>query len=135
LLDVPATHPAAHRPVIACALRATQHVQVQYADADLAVDRMAEGADQQCRAATSVGIGGAADVPPEPAVRLVAEQLGQRRPAPPGAELNAADPVGGLSAMPGCADGEVLDAVSIQVSRGNHHPSEQLARLPPRPAP
>ena len=47
---------------------AAQHVQVEHADAGLAVDRMAERADQQRRAAASVGIGRAADVPSEPAV-------------------------------------------------------------------
>src|SRR4029453_15633044 len=121
------------RPVIGSALRATQYVQVQYADAHLAVDRMAERADQQRRSAGSVGIGGAGEGASEPAVRLVAEELSQDRAAPPGAELDTADPVGGPATMPGRADGEVVDAVSIETARADDHPSEQLARLVSRP--
>ncbi len=96
---------------------------------------MAERADQQRRATAPVGIGSAADVPAEPAVRLVAEQLAQDRAAPSGAELDAADPVGGLAAMPGRADGDVVDAVAVEIAGGDDHASEQLARLAPRPVP
>src|SRR5207247_6481762 len=101
----------------------------------LPVDGMAERADQQRRAAMSVGIGRAADVPPEPAVRLVPEQFGENLSRTRGAELDTADPVSGLATMPGRADGEVLDAVSLEIAGGDDHPSVELARLAPRPVP
>src|SRR5437867_8938673 len=96
---------------------------------------MTERADQQRRAAASVGIRGTADVPPEPAVRLVAEQFGEDLSRTLGAELDAADPVGGLATMPGCADGEVLDAVAIQIAGADDHASVELAGLASRPVP
>jgi hypothetical protein len=43
---------------------------------------MAQGIDQQRRTAAAVGIGRAPDVPPEPAVRLVTDELGQDLGAP-----------------------------------------------------
>src|SRR5439155_14896242 len=66
-------------------------------------------------------------------VRLVAEQLAQDGAAPSGAELDAADLVGVPAPVPGGADGEVLDAVPVQVSGGDDHPPVELARLAARP--
>src|SRR5262249_3329961 len=96
---------------------------------------MAKGADQQGRAAASIGIGGSADVPPEPAVRLVAEELGQNRAGTPGAELDTTDPGGSPETMPGRADGDVVDAVAVEIAGIDDHPSELLARLLARPVP
>src|SRR5439155_10307201 len=96
---------------------------------------MAERADQQRRPTATVRIGGPTDVPPEPAVSLVAEELVEDLSGPPGAELDAPDLVGGPATIPGRTDGEVLDAVSVQIAGGDDHPSVELARLGPRPVP
>src|SRR5439155_9418063 len=135
LSNVAPARAAGDRALIALVLRAPQHVEIQHADTHLPVDGMAERADQQRGATASVGIGGTTDVPPEPAVRLVTPQLAEDLSTTPGAELHAPDPVGAPTTMPGRADGEVLDAVSVEVAGGDDHPSEQLARLAPRPVP
>ena len=88
---------------------------------------------EQRRTTEPVRIGGTTDVPAEPAVRLVTQQLGQDRSAASGAELDAAGPVGVLATMPGCADGYILDAVRVEITSGGYHSTEQLARLAPRP--
>src|SRR5207253_2796571 len=132
LLDVAPAFTAGRRPLI---LGAPEHVEIEHADAHLPADGMAERADQQRRAAASVRIGRPADVPPEPAVRLVAEQLGEDLSRTRGAELDAADAVGTLPTIPRRADGEVLDAVSIEITGGDDHPCVELARLASRPVP
>src|SRR5262249_39469900 len=134
LFDVDATRSAGVRPLMPRAARAAQHVEVQHADARLAADGMAQRADQQCGASVSVGIGSAADVPPEPPVRLVAKQLTQDRTGLSREELDTANPVAGVTTIRGRADGDVLDTVAIEIAGRNHHASEQLARLAPRPA-
>src|SRR5262245_30094488 len=96
---------------------------------------MAKRGDQQRRTPTAVRIGRAPDVPSEPAVGLVAEQLGQDRAAASRAELDATDPVSISAPVCGRADGDVIDAVSVQVARGDDHPSEELTRLAPGPVP
>src|SRR5262249_54761423 len=116
-------------------LRAAQHVEIDDADAHLPADGMAERADQQRRAAMLVGIGCTPDVPPEPAVRPVAENLAQHRAGLRGTELDPAELVAGITTIPGRADREVIDAVAIQIAGGNDHPSVQLARLGPGPVP
>src|SRR5439155_22018081 len=116
-------------------LGAPQHVEIQHAVAQLPAHGMAERADQQGRAAASVGIGRPADVPPEPAVRPVADELVQDRAAPPGAELDPADPIGGVATVPGRADGDVLDAVAVQIAGIDDHARVLLAWLAPRPLP
>ena len=79
--------------------RAPQHEQIEHADASLSADRVAERADQQGGAPVLVGIRGAADVPPEPAIRLVAEEFCEHLSGTPRAELDAADAVGGSAPM------------------------------------
>src|SRR5262245_32808218 len=96
---------------------------------------MAQGADQQRGPAMSVGIGGARDVPPEPALRLVADQLANERSTATRAQLDTTDLVVALATIPGRADGDVLDAVAVEIAGGDHHPSIQLARLASRPVP
>src|SRR5437879_9468883 len=84
LPDVAPSRAAGGRPLIAAFLPPPEHVEVEHADPHVPVDGMAERADQQRRATASVRIGGAADVPPEPAVRLVAEELVEDLSTPPG---------------------------------------------------
>src|SRR5712691_7798484 len=112
--------------LISGALLAPQDVEVQHADALVSVDGMAERADEQRWTPESVGIGGTADVPPEPAVRLVAEQVAQDLTTASGAKLDAADPRPGLATMPGRADGQVFVTVPVEIAGGHDHASEQL---------
>src|SRR4030095_7347782 len=96
---------------------------------------MAERADQQRGAPASLWIRRAADVPPEPAVRPVAEQFGQDGAAASRTDLDPADSLGAPARMRGRADGEFVAAVSVQVADGDGHATVRLARLTPRPAP
>src|SRR5439155_12728457 len=68
-------------------------------------------------------------------VRSVAEELAQDGSAPPGTEFDPAEPVAGVAAIPGRADGDVLDAVAIQIAGVDDHSCVLLARLLPRPVP
>src|SRR5262245_34080136 len=96
---------------------------------------MAQGADQQRRTPASVWIGGARDVPPEPTLRLVADQLANERSTATRAQLDTTDLVVVPATIPGRADGDVLDAVAVEIARSNHHASVELARLASRPVP
>ena len=80
-----------------------------------------------------VGAGGI--MLPNHAPLVVAEQFGEYLARMPGAELDAADPIGVPSTMPGRTDGDVLDAVAIEIADRDHHPAELLARLASRPVP
>jgi hypothetical protein len=81
----------------------------------------------------SVRVGRAPDVPPEPAVRFVAEELRQDLPAPTRAQLHAPGLVGLTAAVPGRADRHVLDAVAVEIAGTRDHASEELAGLRPGP--
>src|SRR5262249_50760845 len=94
---------------------------------------MAQRADQQRRAVLAVGIGGATDVPPEPAVPGVSDELGEDFPRPPGAKLDAAGPIGGSLTVRGCADRDVLDAVAVEIAGADDHARVQFTRLGSRP--
>src|SRR5262245_62316343 len=96
---------------------------------------MAERADQQRRTPASVWIGRATDVPAEPALGLVTEELDENRAASARAKLDATDLVVGSPAMPRRADRDVADAVAVEVAGRDDHPPEQLARLASRPLP
>src|SRR5689334_4702920 len=96
---------------------------------------MAQRADQQRRAAAPLGIRRAADVPAEPAVGAVALELAQELAASSGAQLDSADAVGAVPAMPRRADGDVLDAVAVEIPRGDDHAPVLLAGLVSRPVP
>src|SRR5262245_8079109 len=78
---------------------------------------------------TPIGIRGATDVPPEPALLGVADEFREDPTGAPGAELDAACPIGGVATVHGRADREVLDAVTIEVPGSDDHSPEHLAGL------
>src|SRR5262245_62001570 len=94
---------------------------------------MAEGRDEQRRTSVSVGIRSTTNVPAEPVVRLVADQLAEDGAGLPRAELDATDAVGTVATMPGCADGHVVDAVPLEIAGVADHAAVPLAWLAPRP--